>query len=119
VWNVCLNRTSLAHGIAADPIDRRIPVTDVMPQLPGHEQALAPRVFHFNSHAIASWVFDFKRYAINQALASKVFNLHHHTTERIPAPKVVRLNRHNVAPRIFHLNHHVIGQSRTPKGFFS
>jgi hypothetical protein len=94
-------------------------VTDVMPQLPGHEQALAPRVIHSGRQAIASGVFDLKRYAIDQALASKVFNLHHHTTERIPAPKVVRLNRHNIAPRIFHLNHQVIGQSRTPKGFFS
>jgi hypothetical protein len=117
VGNVCLNRTSLWHGSAADLIDMRIPVTDVISQSPSHEQALAPRVFHFNRHAIAARVFDLKHHSIDQALAAEVFNLDHHATERAPAPKVVHLNRHNLAPSIFHLNHHVIGQSFLPDHF--
>jgi hypothetical protein len=114
-----LKRTSLRHRSAADLIDRRIPVTDVISQSPGHEKALAPRIFHFNRNAIASGVFDLKHHSIDQALAAKVFNLDHHATEQAFAPRVVHLNRNNLAPRIFHLNHHVIGPSRTPKGFFS
>jgi hypothetical protein len=81
--NVCLKRTSLWHRGAADLIEVRIPVTDVMSQSPGHEQALAPRVFHLNRHAIASRVFDLKYHSIQQALAAKVFHLDHHTIERL------------------------------------
>jgi hypothetical protein len=117
--NVCLRRTSLRHRSAADLIDRRMPVTDVISQSPGHEQALAPRVFHSDRHAIASRVFDLKDHSIQQALAAKVFKLDHHTIERTPASKVFHLNRHDLAPRIFHLNHHIIGPSLTPKRFFS
>jgi hypothetical protein len=32
---------------------------------------------------------------------------------------VFRLNRRNLATRIFHLNHHVIGPSLAPNHFFS
>jgi hypothetical protein len=116
---VCLEHTSFWQRSAADLIDRRIPVTDLISQSPGHEQALALRVFHFNRHAIASGVFDLKHHSIDQALAAKVFNLDNRTIQRVPALKVVHLDRDNLAPRIFHLNHHVIGQSRTRKGFFS
>jgi hypothetical protein len=114
-----LKRTSLRHRSAADLIDRRISVTDVISQSPGHEKALAPRVFHFNRHAIASGVFDLKHHSIDQALAAKVFNLDHHTIEQVPASRVVHLNRNNLAPRVFHLNHHVVWQSHAPKRFFS
>ena len=86
-------------------------------QSPGHEKTLAPRVFHFNRHAIASGVFDLKHHSIDQALAAKVFNLDHHTINRVPAPRLVHLNRHNLAPRIFHLNHHVIDSFARPKDF--
>jgi hypothetical protein len=79
-----------------------------MPQSPGHEQALAPMVFHFDRYAIAARVFDLKYQAIEQALAATVFRLNHHGIELAPAPRVVHLNRHDLAPRIFHLNHHVI-----------
>jgi len=97
------DRTSLTHRITADPIDRRIPVTDLFSPLPRHEQALASRVIHSGRKAIASGVFDLKHHSIEQASATKVFNLDDHTLERVPAPKLVHLNRHNLAPRIFHL----------------
>jgi hypothetical protein len=74
-----------------DLLDVRIPVTHLMPQSPGHEQALA----------------------------AKVFYLDHHGIKRAPAPKVVHLNRHDLAPRIFHLNRHVIWQSLAPDRFSS
>jgi len=105
--NICLKRTGLWHRDAADPIEARIPVTNVMSQSPSQLRALAPRVFHLNRHATASSVFDLKYHSIQQALAAQVFDLDHHTIERTPAPKVVHLNRHDLTPRIFHLNHHV------------
>jgi hypothetical protein len=94
-------------------------VSEAISQSPGHVKAPAPRVFHSDRHAIASGVFDLKRHVIDQALATKVFNLDHHTIERASASKVVDLNRYNPAPRIFHLNHRVIGQSSKPRVFFS
>src|ERR1039457_5611529 len=105
--NICLKRASLWHRGAADVIEVRIPVTNVMSQSPGRVQVLAPRVFHLNRHATASRIFDLKYHSIQQALAAKVFDLDHHTMERAAAPKVVHLNRHDLTPRIFHLNHHV------------
>jgi hypothetical protein len=105
--NICLKRTGLWHRGAADLIEARIPVTNVMSQSPAQVQVLAPRVFHLNRHATASSIFDVKYHSIQQALAAKVFNLDHHTIERVHAPKVVHLNRHDLASRIFHLNHHV------------
>jgi hypothetical protein len=80
-------------------------VTDVISQSPGHEQALAPRIFHFSRYAIASRVFDLKCHAIVQALAPRIFHLDHHSTEQVFAPRVFHLNRRNLATRIFHLNH--------------
>jgi len=100
-----------------DLLDVRVSAIYLSSQSPGHEQTLAPRVFHFNRHAIASGVFDLKHHSIDQALAAKVFNLDHHTINRVPAPKLVHLNRHNLAPRIFHLNHHVIDSFARPKDF--
>jgi hypothetical protein len=58
-----------------DLLDVRIPVTHLMSQSPGHEQALAAKVFY--------------------------------------------LDRHDLAPRIFHLKHHVIWQSLAPDRFSS
>jgi hypothetical protein len=86
-----------------DLLDVRIPVTHLMSQSPGHEQALAARIFHPNRHAIAA----------------RVFYIDHYGIERAPATKVVHLNRNDLAPRIFHLNHHVIWQSLAPDRFSS
>jgi hypothetical protein len=119
VGNVCPNRTSLTHRITADPIDRRIPVTDVISQSPDHEQALAAGIFHLNRCSLAPRVFHLKRHAIVQALAPRIFHPNHYSTEQVFAPRVVDLNRRDLAPRIFHLNHLVIGQSLAPDHFFS
>ena len=116
---VCLKRTSLWHRSAADLIDRRIPVTDVMFELPVHEKALAARIFHPNRRTIAARVFDLKRPAIEQALAAKIFHLDHHRTEQVFAARVFHLNRGDSASRVFHLNHPVPGQSLAPRRFFS
>jgi hypothetical protein len=86
-------------------------VTDVLSQSPGHEQALAARIFHFNRYAIASRVFDLKRHAIGQALTPRVFDLNHYATEQAVAPRVFHLNRRDPASKIFHLNHPVLWQS--------
>jgi hypothetical protein len=77
--NICLKRTGLWHRGAADLIEARIPVTNVMSQSPAQVQVLAPRVFHLNRHATASRIFDLKYHSIQQALAAKVFDLDHHT----------------------------------------
>jgi hypothetical protein len=88
-----------------------IPVTDGISQSPGHEHALAARVFHLHRHALAARVFHLKLHAIVQALAARVFHLNHHATEQAFAARVIDHNGRNLAPRIFHLNHHVIGQA--------
>ena len=77
--NICLKRTGLWHRGAADLIEARIPVTNVMSQSPSQVRVLAPRVFHLNRHATASRIFDLKCHSIQQALAAKVFDLDHHT----------------------------------------
>ena len=89
-------------------------MTHLTSQSPGHEQALAPRVFHLNRHAIAPRIFHLKLRAIQQALASRVFHRNHHATEQAHAPRVLRLNRRNLAPRVFHRNHHFIGKLLHP-----
>jgi len=83
VGNVCPNRTSLTHRITADPIDRRIPVTDVISQSPDHEQALAAGIFHLNRCSLAPRVFHLKRHAIVQALAPRIFHPNHYSTEQV------------------------------------
>ena len=57
-------------------------------QSPGHQQALAPRVFHPNRHAMAARVFGLEDRPIEQALAARVLNLAHHAIER-GVPRVV------------------------------
>jgi len=97
-----------------DLLDVRVSAIHLSSQSPGHEQTLAPRVFHFNRHTIASGVFDLKHHSIEQALAARVFHLDHHATQQVLAPRVLYLNRHDLAARIFHLNHPVIGQALAP-----
>jgi hypothetical protein len=99
--------------------DVRARGTYLTSQSPGHEQALAPRVFHLNRPAIAARIFDLKRHAIVQALVSRIFHLNHHSAEQVFAPWVIHLNRRDLATRIFHLNHHVIGQCLALNHFFS
>ena len=77
--NICLKRAGLWHRGAADLIEARIPVTNVMSRSPAQVQVLAPRVFHLNRHATASRIFDLKYHSIQQALAAKVFDLDHYT----------------------------------------
>jgi hypothetical protein len=65
-----------------DLLDVRIPVTHLMSQSPGHEQALAPgheqalaaRIFHPNRHAIAAKVFHLNHHVIWQSLAPDRFS---------------------------------------------
>jgi hypothetical protein len=74
-----------------DLLDVRVSAIRLSSQSPGHEQTLAPRVFHFNRHAIASGVFDLKHPLIDQALAAKIFKLDHHTIDRVhETEKIVR-----------------------------
>jgi hypothetical protein len=101
--SVCLKCTGLCYRGAADLIDVRIPVTNVMSQSPRPAQVLAPRVFHLHRHAITARIFDLKHHAIVQVFA----------------PRVFRLKRRDPASRIFHLNHPVIWQSLAPDHFLS
>jgi hypothetical protein len=117
--SVCLKCTGLCYRGAADLIDVRIPVTNVMSQSPRPAQVLAPRVFHLHRHAITARIFDLKHHAIVQALVPRIFHLNHHSTEQVFAPRVFRLKRRDPASRIFHLNHPVIWQSLAPDHFLS
>jgi len=120
---VCLKRTSLRHRSEAELIDMRIPVTDGMSQSPGHEQALAPRVFHLNRHALAPGVLHLNQYAPEQALAPRVNHLNRHALEQVLASRIFHLSRHALeqvfAPRIFHLNHQAIEQALAPDCLFN
>jgi hypothetical protein len=100
-------------------LEKRRPAIHLMVRSPGHEQVLAPRIFHFQRHAIVARVFHLRHHAIEQAFAAMVFHLNHHATEQAPAAQVFHLNRHDSIPGVFHLNHHFIGQDLEPDCIFS
>ena len=62
--NIYSIRASLWHWGAANLPNVRIPMAHLTSQSPGHEQALAPRVFHLDRRAIAARVFDLKNHSI-------------------------------------------------------
>ena len=54
-----------------------------------------------------------------QALVPRVFHLNQHALKQVPASRVFRLSRSHFAPMFFHLNHHTVGQTLEPDRFFS
>jgi hypothetical protein len=57
-----------------DLLDVRIPVTHLMSQSPGHERALAAKVFYLDHHDLAPRIFHLKHHVIWQSLAPDRFS---------------------------------------------
>jgi hypothetical protein len=71
-------------------------------QSPSGFKAIAARVFHRKSQAIATAVFDFNQGIKGQVLAPLVFNFNNDAIEQAAAPEVFNQGRRDFAPILVH-----------------